>query len=177
VAAILARLAEDFSESEFYKNTFPDVFDGEWYSDYIGFDENKNVIYGYPDGEFKPDQFITRAEFAAMIARYTQLDCTDSADYPFSDTKQWAYAQIVACNNAGYIVGYEDNTFRPEVDITRAEAVTIINRVIDRVPNEISVNNCVGRVYENIFADVTKNHWGYYNVLEAAIKHNAKDFH
>lgn len=165
VSAILARLTDGFEENEKYASAFPDVISGAWYENYIGFEENKNIIVGYPDGEFKPNRLITRAEFTAMIARYTALDCTDSSDYPFLDMKNWAYAQITACHQAGYIDGYEDNTFRPEMNITRAEAVAIINRVLDR--NDITE-------FENPFSDVTQNHWAYMDIMEAVITHNAE---
>ena len=163
VSALLARLTDGFEENEKYTSAFPDIISGAWYENYVGFEENKNIIIGYPDGEFKPDRFITRAEFAAMIARYTSLDCADGSDYPFLDIKQWAHAQITACHKAGYIEGYEDNTFRPEAHITRAEAVAIINRVLDR---DDILN------FENPFADVSQSHWAYMDIMEAAITHN-----
>lgn len=165
VSAILARLTDGFEENKKYASAFSDIISGAWYENYVGFEENKNIIDGYPDGEFKPDRFITRAEFAAMIARYTALDCTDGSDYLFRDIKHWAYAQIAACHKAGYIEGYEDNTFRPESHITRAEAVTIINRVLGR--NDI-------KEFNNPFSDVSKNHWAYTDIMEAAITHNAE---
>lgn len=166
VSAILARLTDGFVENEKYTSAFPDIISGAWYENYVGFEENKNIIVGYPDGEFKPDRFITRAEFAAMIARFADLDA-ESSDTPFTDiSENWAYAQIAACHKAGYIEGYEDNTFRPEMNITRAEAVAIINRVLDR--NDI-------KGFTNPFSDVSETHWAYMDIMEAAITHNTEN--
>lgn len=165
-AAILARLTDGFDESERYKTSFLDVDDTAWYAKYIDFEENKNVITGYPDGTFHPKNHITRAEFTSIIARFANLD-TESTDAPFTDVKgHWAEKQIKACYKAGYIKGYENNSFNPDHAITRAEAVVIINRALNR--NDI-------KEYNNPFRDVTPNHWAYMDIMEAAITHTTND--
>lgn len=106
---------------------------------------------------------ITRAEFVSMITRFAKLS-TSNADTLFTDTDgHWAAEQIAACYKAGYIKGYLDNTFLPDNYITRAEAVVIINRVLDR--NDI-------KDFENPFSDVTESHWAYADIMEAAVTHD-----
>ncbi len=164
-AAILARLADDFDENGSYSTKFNDVADNLWYYKYIGFMESKNVIKGYPDGGFKPENSITRAEFASMIAKYADLSDTDTSS-AFEDVSgHWAEAAIKTCQNAGYIKGY-DNKFRPDEFITRAEAVSIINRVLGR--NDIED-------FTNPFRDVTEKHWAYTDIMEAAVTHKSKE--
>ena len=162
--AILARLTDGFEENESYTVTFPDIAGNSWYKNYIGFEESKNIITGYQDGTFQPEESITRAEFASMIARFAKLN-TVNADMPFTDTDgHWASEQITACYEAGYIRGYEDNTCKPDNYITRAEAVAIINRVLYR--NDI-------KDVRNPFSDVSNSHWAYDDIMEAAVTHNA----
>ena len=165
-AAILARLTDGFEENGSYKTSFADVKNELWYCRYIGFEENQNIITGYEDGTFKPEKSITRAEFANMIIRFAKLS-GNSGDTPFTDISgHWAAAQIATCYEAGYIKGYEDNIFLPDNNITRAEAVSIINRVLDR--NDI-------KDFTNPFIDVTERHWAYADIMEAAVTHNAAD--
>lgn len=165
MAAILARLTDSFDESESYTTSFADVDSALWYSKYIGFEESQNIITGYQEGMFKPEKSITRAEFASMITRFVKLDAA-SADMPFTDTDgHWAQEQLAACYEAGYIKGYEDNTFLPDNYIIRAEAVAIINRVLDR--NDI-------KNAENPFTDIMASHWAYMDVLEASVTHNVQ---
>lgn len=167
-AAILARITDSFDENTNYISAFPDVMSGVWYERYIAFEESKNVITGYPDGEFKPENNITRAEFAAVIAKFAELNETDT-DMPFADISgHWAIEPIKSCYDKGYILGYEDNTFNPDKYITRAEAVAIINRVTGRD----DIKN-----FTIPFIDVTENHWAYADIMEAAITHNTEDFH
>lgn len=165
MAAILARLTDGFDESESYTTSFADVDGALWYSKYIGFEESQNIITGYQEGMFKPEKSITRAEFASMITRFVKLDAA-SADMPFTDTDgHWAQEQLAACYEAGYIKGYEDNTCLPDNYIIRAEAVAIINRVLDR--NDIKNT-------ENPFTDIMASHWAYMDVLEASVTHNVQ---
>lgn len=165
-AAILARITEGFNENADYKTSFADVDGALWYGDYIGFLENQNIITGYHDGTFKPENNITRGEFASLIARFAALGTADT-NAPFADiSHHWAQEQIAACAEAGYIKGYKDHTFLPDHSITRAEAVAMINRVLNRRDIEPS---------ENPFADVTTAHWAYMDILEAAVTHDIQE--
>lgn len=164
-AAILARLTDGFDENGSYSTSFADVGNALWYYRYIGFEESQNIIKGYPDGTFKPESGITRAEFANMITRFAKLSASN-ADVPFTDTNgHWASEQIAACYEAGYIKGDNVNVFRPDEFITRAEAVAIINRMLGR--NDI-------KDFTNPFNDVTESHWAYMDIMEAAVPHNKK---
>ena len=164
-AAILARLTDGFDENGSYATAFDDVDSALWYYKYIGFEENKGIITGYPDGTFMPEESITRAEFASVITRFAKIDAVRYTA-PFADTAgHWAEARIAECADAGYIKGYEENTFRPDNYITRSEAVAIINRVLGR--NDITD-------FENPFTDVTENHWAYKDIMEAAVTHSVK---
>ncbi|MCI9085682.1 MAG: S-layer homology domain-containing protein [Clostridia bacterium] len=161
-AAILARLTDGFEENGNYNTSFTDSVKNLWYHKYIGFMENRNVISGYDNGEFRPENNITRAEFAAMIAKYADLSGTD-ANVTFDDIGgHWAEEVINACCNAGYTEGY-DSKFRPDEFITRAEAVSIMNRMLDR--NDI-------KNAENPFYDVAMTHWAYKDIMEAAVEHS-----
>ena len=163
-AAILARLADDFDENRSYSTKFSDVADNLWYYKYISFMESKNVIKGYLNGEFKPENSITRAEFASMIANYADLSDTDTPAAFEDIIGHWAEEAIKACQNTGYIKGY-DNKFRPDEFIARSEAVSIINRVLGR--NDI-------KDFTNPFRDVTENHWAYIDIMEASVEHSVK---
>lgn len=164
-AAIFARLTDGFDENKIYTTSFADVDGTLWYSKYIGFAEKQNIIQGYQDETFKPEASITRAEFASMITRFAKSNTVNS-DMPFTDINgHWASEQIAYCYAAGYIAGYDDNTFLPDNYITRAEAVAIINRMLDR--NDI-------KEFDNPFSDVAENHWAYMDIMEAAVTHNAE---
>lgn len=167
MSVLLARLIDDFGQNASYTTSFADVDDTLWYADYIGFIEGQNIITGYQDGTFKPKNHITRAEFASMIMRFAKLSQSADDDIPFVDISgHWAQQQIAACYHAGYIKGYENNMFQPNNYITRAEAVTIINRVLDRKDMKNG---------ENPFADVMATHWAYRDILEAAVTHNVEN--
>lgn len=145
--------------------TFSDLKNGAWYINAVQAMANAGYIKGYEDGSFKPDNFITRAEFIAMLMRTNNIQ---SFKYlPFTDVTSalWSADAIYTAYTNGYINGYEDGTFKPDSPITRAEAVKIINAVLDRTDftNET-----------NPFSDVSKTHWAYKHILEAAVGHNIK---
>lgn len=174
-ATIISRLSDGFEENTDYGCKFTDVNADLWSANYIGFSQNKGVIVGYPDGKFKPEDTITRAEFATMISRFKMLKAESNKTLPFSDVNShWSINYLSAVYEKGYILGYPDGTFAPDQPITRAEAVTIINRAIDRVPDKTNVKI---DSYLNPFSDVAKGYWAYYDVLESASKHFVEDFH
>ena len=158
-AAIIAKLSADFDENKDYADKFKDVAADKWYSGYINFAADKEYISGYNDGTFKPDSSITRAEFAAILAKARSIGPLENNK--FSDVKDthWAAQYINALNLRGIISGYEDGTFKPDNTITRAEAVTMINRVLGNNGTETAVNP---------FSDVSPRHWAYNEILNAA---------
>ena len=112
---------------------------------------------------------MTRAEFAALICRFANLE-TDDVENVFPDLADthWAYDDVIALYSNGFIDGYEDGTFRPENEITRAEVMKVINKLLGRNPSEDYVKS----LNFNPFNDLDENSWHYVTVLEATITHN-----
>ncbi len=174
-AAIIAKVSTDFDAKAEYEIKLSDVKEGEWYAAYVGYCADNGIITGYTDGTFRPNEYITRAEFTVMISRMLALELT--ADGSFPDTgDHWANAYIMALKAAGMVDGYTDGTFKPENDITRAEAVKIVNRAIDRVPSKERLDRYV-EDEGNPFKDLDENFWGFYDVIEAAVPHEVIDYH
>ena len=171
MAAILYRITNHAYEKPFAEtgNVFPDVELGRWSAHDIEYMASKQIIYGYTNGEFKPQNNLTRAEFAALIRRFAKLRKSDKEN-PFHDldTSHWAYEDILALNASGLLEGYEDGTYRAEKEITRAEVMTVVNKILGRNPSE----HYVKALGFNPFNDIKKDQWYYVIVLEATITHN-----
>ena len=136
VATIFFRLLTDESRNEFWSQTndYTDVPADAWYNNAVSTLSNAGIIDGYEDGTFKPDGNITRAEFATIAVRF--FEATYDGEDLFSDIAgHWAQDYINEAANAGIVDGYPDGTFRPQQYITRAEAMTMVNRTIDRHPD------------------------------------------
>ena len=142
-----------------------------WYSDEINYAVAKGFIKGYSDGTFKPNQAITRAEFAQMISTFVKNGYPGTGS--FKDVKgHWASDAISALYGNKNIKGYGDGTFKPDQKLTRAEAVTILNSVFGRNTKSNSFAN-VSESGLKKFSDVAKSHWAYYEILDASNGHNA----
>ena len=171
MTAILYRITNHAYEKPFAEtgNVFPDVSLGRWSVHDIEYMADKNIVYGYPDGEFKPQNNLTRAEFAALIRRFAKLEKSDKENpFPDLDASHWAYEDILALNASGLMQGYEDGTYRAENEITRAEVMTVVNKILGRNPSEPYVKS----LEFNPFNDLEKDKWYYVIVLEATITHN-----
>ena len=144
--------------------SFSDVKSDAWYANAVSYAKEKGYISGYEDGTFKPDNTITRAEFAVMTANYLGLTPVESNSL-FSDVTYdfWANGYINAMTAAEKLNGYEDGTFRPNNTITRAEAVTMMNKALRR--------NSDANAIENPFSDVSPSHWAYNQIIESAVQH------
>lgn len=132
LAAMIARLSYgDELPDGMYKTSFPDVSDDAWFNKHIGYLENLNVLTGYEDGSFRPFDTITRGEIAAVIARAQKYNII-SIDSTFADVTDadWAKDYIMTLAEKEIVGGYENGTYGPYSPLTRAEAVTIINRVL-----------------------------------------------
>lgn len=148
---------------------FSDASD-DWYSKAVNYVVGKGLISGYPNGTFKPNDSITRAEFAQMISGYIKNEKAGSSD--FQDVKDhWAKEAIDKLYGNKNVTGYPDGSFKPNAKITRAEAVTILNSVFNRNTNKNSLNN-VNTSSLNKFSDVNESFWAYYNILDAANTHD-----
>ena len=167
VAMIFARLSINQSVSG--APQFTDVKAGDWYKKAVDIVARQGVVKGYEDGTFRPNQPITRREFAAIAARYAgNIDAWRTfRDVPATD---WAYTLINRVGGAGWITGYEDNTFRPNNLITRAEVVAIVNRMLNRKADKAYVDNNLMRAKET-FVDNMRSAWYFYDIYEAAVGH------
>lgn len=143
----------------------------KWYSDEINFAVSKGFISGYSDGTFKPNQGITRAEFAQMIAVFVKDGYPGSSN--FKDVKgHWASNAIDQLYGNKKIKGFPDGTFKPDQKLTRAEAVTVLNSVFGRNTKSTSFANVNTNSLKK-FSDVPMSHWAYYQILDASNGHNA----
>ncbi|WP_071026320.1 S-layer homology domain-containing protein [Peptoniphilus raoultii] len=143
-----------------------------WYSQAINYVVGKNLIAGYEDGTFKPNQAITRAEFAQMISGYIKAGFAGTGG--FKDVKgHWASEAIDKVYGNRTVAGYPDGTFKPNQNITRAEAVTILNSVFNRYTTVDSLAN-VSVSSLNTFSDVSKGFWAYYQIIDAANAHTSQ---
>ncbi|MDO5301981.1 MAG: S-layer homology domain-containing protein [Tissierellia bacterium] len=166
VATIFSRFLE--GEGEGGKQPFADVPAGHWSAAAIARVREAGIIEGYPDGTFKPSQGISRAEFLAMAVRFQGIG---DGEQTFVDVPEshWAYEIIKKGGTAGWIQGYPDGTFRPENEITRAEAVSILNRIQGRSPDENYIDSHPGEVTP--YPDLSADHWAYYHIMEATHSH------
>lgn len=145
---------------------FDDVAGGAWYADAVNYLAGIGAVSGYPDGSFKPDQVITRAEFVTIAARINNLSSTAPVNFTDVDSGHWAYAYINAAYESGWINGYPDNTFCPERPITRAETVRIINVKWGRAADVAALERVTCP-----FSDVPTSHWAYAEIIEASVTH------
>lgn len=166
-AAIFYRLLTDESRAAFYTttNAFSDVSAGSWYSTEVSTLARAGILNGYPDGTFRPSKAITRAEMAKIIAVFADLKDTKVT---FKDIQgHWAQHYIELAAGNGWILGYPDGTFRPQQNITRAETVTMLNRVLER-SSLTAANLLPGMI---TFTDVSATDWYYVAIQEAANSH------
>ena len=172
VATIFFRLLhEDVRDRHMTQdNDFTDVTEGQWFNCAISTMSSMGIINGYPDGTFRPNDAISRAEFAAIAARFDKRSADTMAR--FTDIRgHWAANEIsVACEN-GWINGYPNGTFAPDQDITRAEAMTLVNRVLHRNPEDVAdLLPGMAKWTDNM----NKNAWYYLAVQEATNSHEYK---
>ncbi len=146
-------------------SSFSDVAVSHWSNTAISTMEKGGFITGYEDGSFAPAKYITRAEFATIASRLDTM--SDNVSHGFTDISgHWAEKYIADAVVKGWIAGYEDGTFRPDQEITRAEAMTIINRMLNRFVNEAGLHKDA-----TLWPDNSKDAWYYYAVLEATNSH------
>lgn len=169
VATIFFRLLKDEVRDGAFttSNSYSDVAYGKWYNNPISTMSALGIITGYPDGTFKPNKPITRAEFAAIAARFDETQSGKSAT--FSDViGHWAAKEIGIAYANEWIKGYPDGTFKPDQNITRAEAMTMINRVLERKPESpADLLTNMNKWTDNM--DTSK--WYYLDVQEATNSH------
>ncbi len=164
-AKIISVALKGFDNKKVYDSSFSDIPEDSWYKNIVGYMEELKAIDGYEDGTFKPDSKITRAEFATIVARLNGYKEAD-VESKFDDLEgHWAKSYIEFAESKGWIEGYGDGTFKPDNEITRAEAVTIINRILELEIDKEEIDKNIEK-YEQ-FSDVTKEHWAYYQILKS----------
>ena len=172
VASIFFRLLQDDVREKNLtdQNPFNDVFTDDWFNVAVSTMYDMDIVYGRDNNNFDPNAYITRAEFAAIAARF------DSEGYSgenlFTDIDgHWAANQINRAAEKGWISGYPDGTFGPDRYITRAEAVTMINRVLNRLPESADALHEDMKVFVD---NADTNAWYYLAIQEATNSHEYK---
>ena len=168
VATIFFRLLTDDAREKYWSSTnnYSDVKDTDWCNNAISTLSNMGILKGYEDGTFHPNAPVTRAEFAVIAARFSDGAADDYATFSDVPNDYWASKEIAKAAKLGWIKGYTDGTFRPTNNITRAEVMTLVNRVLERGVDE------EGLMEDAIqWADNKPGDWYYYDVQEATNSH------
>lgn len=165
-ASVLKRVIDDKASANDI-SSFRDLKESDWFYDNIVFIEKAGLISGYDDGTFRPREAMTRAQFASMMANYLKLPMGNNP-IDFKDVKEnfWARDAINTLSSQGIMVGKSKNEFKPKDKITRAEAATIFNKVLDRKINK----SFLDKYSKNPFKDIDRKHWAYYQVIEITAK-------
>ena len=177
-AAIFARIlsetrGEDLPDGR--SSRFPDVDPDAWYAGYVAYLEKLGVVVGYDDGKFHAEASITREQFVTVCARladWMELETyeTDQGSFPDVTRDHWAARYVREAAQNGWVVGYPDGLFHGGDEITRAEVVTIVNRMLGRVADETYIRRNKDEL--NTFYDLQNPHdWAYYELMEAANGH------
>ena len=171
MAAILYRVKKRAYDVPFTVTgtVFPDVPMEKWSVMEIEFMTDDGVIFGYPDGTFGPENKLTRAEFASLIYRFVNLEYKGEESV-FTDVtdKHWAHDYILALHETGLVAGYGDGTFGPDNNITRAEVMTVMNKILGRKPFPSYVKS----LDYVPFNDLDSDKWYFVDVMEATITHD-----
>ena len=173
VATIFFRLLTDETRTANMtkSNSYNDVKDGDWFCCAVSTLSKMGIIKGYEDGSFKPNDPISRAEFAAIAARFDPDG--DKTPATFADvTSHWAKDEISIAANHGWIKGYEDGSFKPDQKITRAETMTLVNRVLNRLPE---TKDDLHKDMKTWVDNMDETAWYYLAVQEATNSHYFKN--
>ncbi len=165
---IFFRMLEDESRDKYWStdNSFKDVKKSSWYNNILSTMENAKIIEPDRNGNFRPEEKMTRAEFAILLTKF--FDEKGEKSHNFTDINgHWAENEIAIVASKGWIEGYLDKTFRPDESITRAEVVKLVNRILERTPD---INNLLPNMIE--FKDnIDKTRWYYLEIQEATNSH------
>ena len=165
---IFFRLLQDHVRAELLtaENEFPDVKLDDWFNLGVSTMEAGGFVSGYEDGYFRPNGKITRAELATIISNFDDLE--PATENKFADVEgHWAEKYVNSAAAKGWISGYDDGLFRPNQYITRAETMSMINRVLNRRVDEDGLHADAKQWRDNV-----KGQWYYYAVLEATNHHD-----
>lgn len=175
-AALISRISSGFdSDKDYDVSKFADVDGGAWFAKNVGYAAENNIVSGYEDGSFRPQNTITREEFAAMICRFMKYDTSASEVFSDVPSEHWAAPYIAAMKANGIISGYEDGSFGLGMNITRAETIAMINRALGRVPNDEKINAYISS--NGYPATDIEGHWAAAQIIEAAVSHDVSTLH
>jgi hypothetical protein len=161
VAQIFYNLLNDKSVT--VTTGFTDVPDGAWYAEAVNTLATLGIVNGVNDGAFSPNAAITRAEFAAIAARFAVENTTDAGSFSDVTASHWAYKYVATAYAYGWVNGVGDGTFAPNRNITRAEAATMVNRMLGRVADKTAIDGGAAKT----FSDVKSSHWAWYEIAVA----------
>ena len=155
-------------------STFKDVSAKNWFYEPVETLYNIGLLEGKSKDTFAPNAPISRAEFAALAARFQNLKYTSGKVFSDVEKGHWAYSYINAASEAGWIQGYPDGTFRPDKEITRTETVKLVNSMINRTVTREKLKALNVR---NPYNDLAESFWGYTDLMEATVSHTAEEWH
>ena len=166
-AKIIYTLLENPLEGE-EGSSFADVPAGIWYEDYVNSMAAMGLLEG-DEGSYRPDDPITRAEFVTILSR-VYLPEEGQEDITFGDVSSdyWAYDALKNAVARGWLKGYDGNTLKPEGNITRTEAILVLNRMLGRSPDKDAIDG-EGKILQ--YLDVPYGYWAYYDIMEASVPH------
>ena len=170
-AAILYRIMGDECQSYYKTNSssYSDVARGDWYNTYVATLENAGVIVDTrTNGKFRPNDAITRAELASMIAQFAGLESASAAKFNDVGSRYWAAEEIAIAAKMGWINGYPDGSFRPDRNVTRAELMAMVNRALGRTPKSAGDLLSGMKTWRD---NANVNAWYYLDVQEATNDH------
>ena len=165
-AAIFHRLLANEDKDVPATVSFNDMNGGEWYYQAVAYLANAGITTGYPDGSFRPEAPITRAEYATMASRFDNLVETEESRFNDVTGDHWAAKYINSAAAKGWVNGYDDGTFQPENPVTRAQVVTIVNNMLERNIKLVNIPEDAPS-----YNDVTTSHWAYCAIIEASSTH------
>jgi hypothetical protein len=180
VATVFFRLLSNDIKSAYWtqSNPYTDVSSTNWFNSSVSVMNSINILKGYSDGTFKPNSTITRGELAAVAARFArEMEGVSTSDngLSFSDISgHWAEGDIMFAAQVGWIRGYADGTFKPNEPITRAEFVTLANRMLGRVPKSMSD---IDQDWAKLWPDNTNREAWFYTDIQEASNSHAYDYY
>jgi len=161
-------------DKNYRNNYYPDVDLSLWYANQVCYMQQKGVLADFSrDNRFRPSEAVTRAEFATLASHFDNLVLTDANIFTDVPNSHWAVKYINSAAAKGWIKGYTDGTFEPESFITRAEVVTLVNRILKRKADEayITANlKNLPRSYSDL--PTSTSHWAYWDIMESSIGHD-----
>lgn len=149
--------------------SFSDVPDDAWYATAVKTLASLGMMDGYPDGTFRPDEPITRAEFATVGLAFAYDPLDASCSYYDVGASAWYHTYVAQATTYGWIGGYPDNTFRPGNNITRVEVCVIVNNMLGRDADERYIDRHEDELVH--FVDLSDSYWGYYTIMESTNTH------